>query len=57
MTKLGDKSVVRETSATFKDRAVVVEIHPDFVRYRLKGTQQKWDIPHTTALAQLTQAD
>jgi hypothetical protein len=53
MTKLSldSKGVVRETTAQYKGRPVVVELRAGVVVYRLKGTRQSWVLDHEVGLA------
>jgi len=45
-----DQPVVRETPvavhAAGRDRPLIVEMHRHYVRYRVKGTRQFYDVPH-----------
>lgn len=53
MTKLtlDSKGVVRETTAQYKARPIIVEIRSGVVVYRLKGTRQAWTLDHEVGLA------
>ena len=47
MTKLAaDKSLVRETVASYRGRALVVELHAKYVRLWPKGTTQSVNVSY-----------
>lgn len=52
MTKLdGEKPVVRETAALERGRAIVVELHPRYLRLRLKGLHGGVNVDYESVLA------
>ncbi len=53
MTKLSGDSghVIRETSAQYRGRPIVVELCPGFMRLRIKGTREVHVLDYEVALA------
>ena len=45
MTRIG-RPIVRETAARERGRPLLVELHPGFLAFRLKGTRQRWPISY-----------
>jgi len=51
MTRLeAGKSVKRETAATYRGRAVIIELHPRHAILRLKGSRERVEIDYLTVL-------
>lgn len=51
MTKLTlDSKVIRETTALYRGRPIVVELRSGVVVYRLKGTRQAWPLDHEVGI-------
>ena len=47
MTKLTrDNSITRETATWIRRRPLVIELHPDYMILRTKGTREKYSIPY-----------
>ena len=47
MVKFG-RTIVRETAASERGRALLIELHPAFLVIRLKGTRQRWALSYTS---------